>query len=124
MSDEETHFVNRVIANLLAKYNIKHMIAIAYHPHKKKKPKQSCPIERSKQSLEKIVDPSRRNWSLRLDYALWTHRTTFKALLSMSPYMIVFRKGCHLPLELEHKAFWALKRLNMNMEQTGQKRKL
>lgn len=42
--------------------------------------------------------------------------------MGMSPYKIVYGKACHLPLELEHRAYWAIKHMNYDFKQTEEKR--
>ena len=72
--------------------------------------------------LEKIVNKSKKDWGIKLDDAVWAHRIAFKKLLDLSSYTLIFRKSCHLLVELENKVYWATKELNMDLRVAGEKK--
>ena len=82
------------------------------------------PNREIKPILEKIVNSSRKDWSKKIDDALWAYRTTFETPLGMSPFRLVYGKACHLLVELEHRAYWATRLLNMDSKVAGEKRML
>ncbi|GKA49460.1 reverse transcriptase domain-containing protein [Tanacetum coccineum] len=76
----------------MLKYGVTHHLATAYHPQ------------------------TSASWSDKLNDALWDFRTAFKTPIGCTPYKLVYGKACHLPIELEHKAYWALKHANFDLK--------
>jgi hypothetical protein len=58
-----------------------------------------------KSILNKTIENGGKDWSKKLDGALWPYRTVFKTPIGMTPYQFVYGKACHLLVELEHKDY-------------------
>nr|GFA43683.1 reverse transcriptase domain-containing protein [Tanacetum cinerariifolium] len=122
ISDRGTHFCNEQFSRVMSKYGVTHRLSTAHHPQ------TSVHVEVTnrglKRILERMVGENRASWSDKLEDALWAFRTTFKTSIDCTPYRLVYGKSCHLPLELEHKAYWALKHANFDFKTAGDHRKL
>ncbi|GKF37064.1 reverse transcriptase domain-containing protein, partial [Tanacetum coccineum] len=74
-----------------------------------------------KRILERSVGYNPKNWSEKLDDALWAFRTAYKTPTGCTPFRFVYEKACHLPVEIKHKAYWALKQCNMDLTGAAKK---
>ncbi|XP_021714855.1 uncharacterized protein LOC110682819 [Chenopodium quinoa] len=77
-----------------------------------------------KRILEKVVNNSRKDWSLKLDDTLWALRITYKTPLGTTLYRLVYGKACHLPVKMEYLSQWAVKEINLDLEKAGEGRLL
>nr|GEY21642.1 reverse transcriptase domain-containing protein [Tanacetum cinerariifolium] len=122
ISDRGTHFCIDQFAKVMLKYGVTHRLSTAYHPQ------TSGQVEVSnrglKRILERAIGENRASWSDKLDDALWAFRTAYKTPIGCTPCKLVYGKACHLPIELEHKAYWALKKANFDLAVARDHRKV
>ncbi|GKC35515.1 reverse transcriptase domain-containing protein [Tanacetum coccineum] len=120
ISDRGTHFCNSQLEKALQKYRLTYKLSTAYHPQTNR---QTEVTNRAiKRILEWFVGYNLKNWSKKLDDALWAFRTAWKTPTRCNPFRLVYGKGCHLPVEIEHKAYWALKQCNMDLTAAAKNR--
>nr|GEZ59395.1 reverse transcriptase domain-containing protein [Tanacetum cinerariifolium] len=122
ISDRGTHFYNDQFAKVMQKFGVTHRLATQYHPQ------TSGQVEVSNcgliHILERAVGENRVSWSDKLDDALWAFRTAYKTPIGCTPYKLFYGKTCHLLVELERKAYWALKHANFDLKTAGDHRKV
>nr|GFA22464.1 reverse transcriptase domain-containing protein [Tanacetum cinerariifolium] len=122
ISDRGTHFCNDKFSRVMAKYGVNHRLSTAYHPQ------TSGQVEVTNRGLKRIlkrtVGENRALWSDKLEDALGAFRTAYKTSIGCTPYRLVYGKACHLPLEIEHKAYWVLKHTNFDLRTAGDHGKL
>nr|GEU35364.1 reverse transcriptase domain-containing protein [Tanacetum cinerariifolium] len=122
ISDRGTHFCNDQFEKVMRKYGVTHRLSTAYHPQ------TSGQVEVTnrglKRILERTIGQNRASWSDKLDDALWAFHTAYKTPIGCTPYKLVYGKACHLPIEIEHKAYWALKQTNFDLSVAGNHRKI
>nr|GEW52720.1 reverse transcriptase domain-containing protein [Tanacetum cinerariifolium] len=116
--DRGMHFFNDQFAKVMQKFSVTHRLATPYHP------KVEVSNRGLKCILERTVGENHASWSDKLDDAIWAFRTAYKTLIGCTPYKLVYGKACHLPIELEHKAYWAFKHANFDLKTAGDHRKV
>nr|GEY48025.1 reverse transcriptase domain-containing protein [Tanacetum cinerariifolium] len=122
ISDRGTHFCNDQFTKVMLKYGVTHRLSTAYHPQ------TSGQVEVSNRGLKRIlkrtIGENCAYWSDKLDDALWAFRTAYKTPIGCTPYKLVYGKACHLPIKLEHKAYWTLKQANFDLSVAGDHQKV
>nr|GEW94920.1 DNA-directed DNA polymerase [Tanacetum cinerariifolium] len=118
----DARVVVKFLKIIILPYGVTHRLSTAYHPQ------TSGQVKVTNRGLKRILKRTMREnralWSDKLEEALWAFRTAFKTPVGCTPYRLVYGKACHLPLELKHKAFWALKHANFDLKIAGDHRKL
>ena len=105
--DRGTHFIDKNFHKYLSRHGIHHNVATPYHPQTSGQAETSN--KQIKNILQKMVNEMGTAWKDRLPDALWAYRIAYKTPLGMSTYQLVYEKTCHLPIELEFKAHWAIR---------------
>ncbi|GJR44557.1 reverse transcriptase domain-containing protein [Tanacetum coccineum] len=101
----------------MKRYGVIHRFSTAYHPQTNRQVKNTN--HAIKRILEKTIRSNRKEWSHKLEDALWAFRTAFKTPLGTTLFRIIYGKACHLLVELENKAYWEIKNCNMDLTKAG-----
>ncbi|GKB37964.1 reverse transcriptase domain-containing protein [Tanacetum coccineum] len=104
----------------MKRYGVNHRFSTSYHPQ------TSGQVENTNRALKRILEKTIKDnpsiWSRKLDDSLWAFRTAYKTPTGTTPYKLIYGKNCHLPFEIEHRAYWALKNCNPDLIAAGEKR--
>ncbi|GJV39921.1 reverse transcriptase domain-containing protein [Tanacetum coccineum] len=119
ISDRGTHFCNKIMEKTMKRYGVNHRFSTSYHPQ------TSGQVENTnitlKRILKKTVKDNPAIWSRKLNDALWAFCTAYKTPTGTTPYKLIYGKNYHLPFEIEHRAYWALKNCNPDLIAAGEK---
>ncbi|GJR59994.1 reverse transcriptase domain-containing protein [Tanacetum coccineum] len=103
ISDRGTHFCNKILEKPVKRYGVNHHFSTSYHPQ------TSGQVENTNRALKIILEKTIKDnlaiWSTKLDDALWAFRTAYKTPTGTTPYNLIYGKNCHLPFEIEHRAY-------------------
>ncbi|GKC17821.1 reverse transcriptase domain-containing protein [Tanacetum coccineum] len=113
INDRGTHFCNSQLEKDLLRYGVTRRISIAYHPQTNGQTKVTN--RAIKCILERSVRYNPKDWSEKLNDALWAFKTAYKTPTGCNLFRMVYGKACHLPVKIEHKSYWALKQYNMDI---------
>jgi transposase InsO family protein len=114
ISDGGTHFTGKTFKKCFSKLGIEHRVSTAYYPQTNGQAETSN--MQLNTILNKTIEKGGKDWSKNLDGALWAYRTAFKTPIGMTPYHFIYGKACHLSVELEHKSYWAIKEMNLDLD--------
>nr|GEV24206.1 hypothetical protein [Tanacetum cinerariifolium] len=120
ISDRGTQFCNKTMEKTTKRYEVNHRFSTSYHPQ------TSGQVENTNRALKRIIEKTVKDnlaiWSRKLDDALWDFRNAFKTPTGTSSYKLIYGTNYHLPFEIEHHAYWALKNCNPYLIAAGEKR--
>nr|GEW33876.1 hypothetical protein [Tanacetum cinerariifolium] len=106
-TEDEPWFADFANYLTMKRYGVNHRFSTSYHPQ------TSDQVKNTKRALKRILEKTVKDkptiWSRKLDDALWAFRTAYKTPTGTTSYKLIYGKNCHLPFEIEHRAYWALK---------------
>ncbi|GJS49035.1 reverse transcriptase domain-containing protein [Tanacetum coccineum] len=120
ISDRGTHFYNKIMERTMKRYGVSHHFSTSYQPQ------TSGQVENTNRALKRILEKTVKDnpviWSRKLDDTLWDFHTAYKIPIGTTPYKLIYGKNWHLPFEIEHHAYWALKNCNPDLIAAAEKR--